>query len=129
MPRPVHFEIHAADPARAIAFYQAVFGWRFEQWGDNPYWVVITGDEGPGVNGGLLPRRGPDPDPDGPVSGYVMTTGVPNIDETIAAIEKAGGTVALPKTKTEGVGTVAYYRDTEGNLFGVLQPEPGMTPS
>ncbi len=27
MPRPVHFEIHADDPARAIAFYQCnIFG-------------------------------------------------------------------------------------------------------
>ncbi len=47
MPRPVHFEIHATDPAAARAFYEGVFGWRFQQWGDNPYWVVITGDGDP----------------------------------------------------------------------------------
>ena len=129
MPRPVHFEIFAADPARAIAFYRAVFGWCFKQWDESPYWLITTGEEGPGVNGGLLPRRGPDPAPDGPVDGYVMTTGVPNIDETITAIENAGGTVAKPKNHTPGVGTLTYYRDTEGNLFGVLQPEPGKTAS
>lgn len=125
MPRPVHFEIHASDPARAQAFYTAVFDWRFQQWGDIPYWVVLTGEEDePGVNGGLLPRRGPEPTGDTAVNGYVMTVGVDDIDATIAAIEEAGGTVALPKDAMPGVGLLAYYKDTEGNIFGVLQPEP-----
>ncbi len=30
--RPVHFEIHADDPKRAMKFYTDVFGWKFEQW-------------------------------------------------------------------------------------------------
>jgi predicted enzyme related to lactoylglutathione lyase len=30
MSRVVHFEIHAEKPERAIAFYAALFGWRFE---------------------------------------------------------------------------------------------------
>lgn len=29
MPRPIHFEIHAADPERAQRFYGALFGWSF----------------------------------------------------------------------------------------------------
>ena len=29
MPRPIHFEIHAGDPQRAISFYNQVFGWTF----------------------------------------------------------------------------------------------------
>lgn len=41
MPRPVHFEIPADDPARAIEFYRAVFGWTFQKWeGPMPYWMV-----------------------------------------------------------------------------------------
>ncbi|ONI89438.1 glyoxalase [Saccharothrix sp. ALI-22-I] len=121
MPRPVHFEIYAADPARAQRFYETVFGWTFAQWGDQDYWIITTGNEGPGVNGGMLPRQGPDPAPDGPVSGYVMTTEVPNLDATIASIEGVGGAVVLPKNHMPGVGWLAYYRDTEGNLFGILQ--------
>ena len=31
MPRPIHFEIHADDPQRAIAFYTGVFGWTVNQ--------------------------------------------------------------------------------------------------
>lgn len=62
MPRPVHFEIHAENPQRAIDFYTKLFGWQFSQWGGESYWLVKTGEQGtPGIDGGLLPRRGPRP--------------------------------------------------------------------
>jgi len=32
MPRPIHFDLGAIDPARAIAFYKAAFGWTVEKW-------------------------------------------------------------------------------------------------
>ena len=57
MPRPIHFEIPADRPERAIAFYEQVFGWRFQKWeGPTPYWLVQTGADGPGIDGGLLAR-------------------------------------------------------------------------
>ena len=56
MPRVVHFEIHAEDPQRAIAFYQAVFDWEFNNWGGMDYWLIKTVDAGaPGIDGGLVP--------------------------------------------------------------------------
>ena len=64
MPRVIHFEIHAADPARAQAFYEALFGWQFKGWAPpgQPvgYWLISTG-EGPGIDGGMLPRHGAPP--------------------------------------------------------------------
>ena len=30
--RVVHFEIHADQPDRAIAFYSGLFGWKFDKW-------------------------------------------------------------------------------------------------
>jgi hypothetical protein len=61
MPRPIHFEIPAEEPHRAIRFYEIVFGWKFDKWeGPMPYWLITTGPEGqPGINGGLMPRRDP----------------------------------------------------------------------
>ncbi len=48
-----HFEISADDPARAIEFYRTVFGWSFQKWeGPMPYWMVQTGNNGPGIDGG-----------------------------------------------------------------------------
>jgi uncharacterized protein len=32
MNRVVHFEIHAADPERAAAFYRKVFDWNIKEW-------------------------------------------------------------------------------------------------
>lgn len=123
MSRVVHFEIHAEDPQRAINFYASVFGWQFSQWGDQEYWIIITGpSDQPGINGGLLPRRG---QIDGQaVIAYVCTIDVTSLDDTIAAIEANRGTLALPKMAMPGVGWLAYYKDTEGNIFGVMQADP-----
>ena len=64
MSRPVHFEIHASDPARAIRFYERTFGWIFQQWGEQEYWLITTGSaDEPGIDGGLITHG----DPGGPV--------------------------------------------------------------
>lgn len=77
MSRVVHFEIQASDPQKLIAFYSGLFGWTFEQWGNNDYWMITTGaSDQPGINGGLLPRRGPVPARGQPVNAFVNTIGV-----------------------------------------------------
>ncbi|NBH09238.1 VOC family protein [Amycolatopsis sp. SID8362] len=126
MPRPVHFEIHAGDPDRAVAFYTSVFGWKFERWGEAPYWVISTG-EGNGIDGGLLPRQGPAPEASAPVHGFVNTIAVTDLDASLDAVTDAGGTLALPKNPVPGVGWLAYCNDTEGNVFGLLQPDESAT--
>ncbi len=127
MNRIVHFEIHAENPERAIKFYQDVFGWTMEKWGDNEYWMVMTApkeSKEPGINGGLLLRKGSAPTNGQAVNAFVCTVQVDLIDETIKKIEKAGGTVASPKTALPGMAWQAYYKDTEGNIFGVHQTDP-----
>ena len=124
--RVVHFEIHADKPERAIKFYQDVFGWKMEKWGEHPYWMVMTAEKDskePGINGGLLPRKGFAPQDGEPVNAYVCTVQVISIDETIKKIELAGGRVALPKFAFPGMAWQAYYKDTEGNIFGIHQPD------
>jgi len=124
MPRVVHFEIHAADPERGVKFYEKVFGWTFQKWeGPIEYWLIITGhDSEPGINGGLLRRQG---DIDGQaVIAYVCTIGVNDLDATMASVEANGGTVAVPKMPIPGMGWLAYYKDTEGNIFGIMQSDP-----
>lgn len=127
MNRIVHFEIHAEDPERAIAFYKGVFGWDFPVWMEEPkYWGVMTAEKDSkelGINGGLLLRKGPTPTEGQPVNAYVCTVQVDDIDATIGKIEDAGGTVALPKHAITGMAWQAYYKDTEGNIFGIHQPD------
>jgi uncharacterized protein len=119
MPRPTHFEIPAENPDRAIAFYSNLFGWKFTKW-DGPveYWLISTGDpKEPGIDGGLMPRRDP-------AQPCVNTVNVANLDETLATVEKTGGQCVVPKMPVPGVGWLAYCKDTEGHIFGVMQPDP-----
>ena len=54
MPRVVHFEIHASDPAKLAAFYTDVFGWKFTHMPQIDYWMIDTGDPAsPGIAGGM----------------------------------------------------------------------------
>jgi predicted enzyme related to lactoylglutathione lyase len=124
MARPVHFEIHADDPQRAIAFYTDVFGWTVNQWADQQYWLVSTGpkDE-PGIDGAILPRTGDRPATGAPVVGMVNTMQVDDLDASLAKAFARGGSLALDKMVIPGVGTVAYVLDSEANVIGLLQPE------
>jgi len=122
--RVVYFEIHAENMQRAVTFYTALFGWRFKRW-DGPinYWMIMTGDpKVPGIDGGLVERHGSSPDEDTPVSAYVCTVDVDDIDAVLARVIMEGGSVAAPKAEFPGVGFLAYCKDPEGNIFGILQP-------
>jgi predicted enzyme related to lactoylglutathione lyase len=118
MPRPIHFEIPADDPERIGSFYQMVFGWTIQKWeGPTPYWLITTGPNGePGINGGILKKR----DPEQPC---VNTVGVGNLDEAMATVTGSGGTICVPKMPVPGVGWLAYGKDPEGNIFGMMQAD------
>jgi uncharacterized protein len=116
MPRPTHVEIPSDNPERAIAFYEAVFGWKFQKWeGPMPYWLITTGpDSEPGINGGMLPRQHPN-------QPCVNTTTVANIDATLATVAAHGGQTVVPKMPVPTVGWMAYCKDLDGNIFGLMQ--------
>lgn len=127
MGKIVHFEIHVDDMERAKTFYGESFGWTFEDWSEYagvPYFGAITGpaDE-MGINGALMKRRGPAPAPGQAMNGYACTIGVGDYDATEARILKLGGKVALPKHALPGMAWQGYYIDTEGNVFGIHQPD------
>ena len=124
MPRPIHLEIHASDPERAQAFYRTLFGWQFQAWnGPVEYWVITTGDAAqPGINGGMVRRRGPAPAEGQAVNAFVCTVDVAHLDATLRALSDAGGTLALPKMAVPGVGWLAYVKDP-GNLCGLMQAD------
>ncbi|MFL5327518.1 MAG: VOC family protein [Gemmataceae bacterium] len=126
MPRVVHFEIHADDPQRAIRFYTELFGWKFQSWGGPmEYWLITTGDaSAPGINGGLVRRRGPAPADDAPCNSYPCTVDVGNVDELFTKATQLGGKVAVPKMPIPGVGWLAYCKDTENNVFGMMVNDP-----
>ncbi|TYP69152.1 VOC family protein [Paenibacillus methanolicus] len=127
MGRLVHFEIHVDDMERAKKFYGDVFGWTFEDYSayaGMPYFGAVTGDaDQPGINGALMKRQGPAPEPGQPMNGFACTMGVADYDATETRILAQGGQVALPKYALPGMAWQGYYLDTEGNVFGIHQPD------
>jgi len=125
MSNPVaHFAIHAEDCERARRFYETVFGWTFEPWGPPDFWRIHTSPEG--IHGALQKRR--EPLQGTGMRGFECTIAVPDVRATVAAIEKAGGTVTMPEFEIEGVGTLAMFVDTEGNVAGAMQYDGGPRP-
>jgi uncharacterized protein len=122
MSRVNFFELGSDDPQRAIKFYQDVFGWKAQKYeGQQDYYLVTTGpDTEVGINGAITRRPFPQP--------CVTTIGVASLDETMAKITAAGGKILQPKMEIPMIGYLAYCQDTEGTVFGVIEPMPGMRP-
>jgi len=89
------------------------------------YWLVTTGPEGePGINGGFVKREGGPPADGQAVNAFVCTVNVDSLDTTLAALPGAGGSMAVPKMPVPGIGWLAYVKDPNGNILGVMQPDP-----
>jgi hypothetical protein len=119
MPRLVHFEMNVKDVHKTIAFYEEVFGWKFQKWdGPMDYWLIMTGDEKePGIDGGLGYEEEGFPK-------MVNTIDVDDIDDVIKKIEIKGGEIVRPKHVVPGVGWLAYFKDSEGVMSGIMQNDP-----
>ena len=118
MSRIIHFEIPADDPKRAMAFYAKMFNWSFQQFGEMPYFMASTGPrEAPGIDGAIMPRQQP-----GQTVNNVVQ--VNSLDEAMAQVAIYGGQVLTPKIPIPGIGHYCNCTDTEGNTFGMMQPDP-----
>jgi predicted enzyme related to lactoylglutathione lyase len=122
MDKVVHFEVPFDDADRAHGFYREAFGWQMQSMPGMGYSLVTTtptdesgrpGEVG-GINGGMLARQGP-------ITAPVITIGVEDLDDSLARIEKLGGTVEIGRQAVGEMGFSAYVRDTEGNLIGLWQ--------
>ncbi|QAY71982.1 VOC family protein [Agromyces protaetiae] len=126
----VHFEIPASDPERLVQFYGDLFGWTFTRWGEMEYWLIDTGDgaismagPGHGINGGIMRREGPAPEPGAGVNGANVVVGVGEGETTDGLYAKAielGATGILPPEDMAGIGRGAYLADPDGNPFGLM---------
>ena len=120
MSRVVHFEIPADNPDRVAEFYKKVLGWNIQKWeGPMDYWLISTGkDSEPGIHGGIARKK------DRPASGVLITAQVDSVDECLKKIVTAGGSIVVPKRSIPGVGYQAHFRDSEGNVIGIMENDP-----
>ena len=98
----VFFDVAGPDAAQLGQFYAANFGWAIEG---------VNGITTPGLKGAL--REDP---PE-----TLLYLGVPDIDETLAAITASGGAVVLPRMVVPGVVTLALFTDPAGNRMGLVE--------
>lgn len=119
------FEIHVDDFQRAQKFYHDVFGWQFTLSGGVPYeFYMIDNSQkgGMGLQEGGMRKREKPLAKDNAVAGAVCHIIVENIDEALAKIAQHGGIVTSQKAHIPA-GYFAFALDTEGNPFGVWEPE------
>jgi predicted enzyme related to lactoylglutathione lyase len=119
VPKVIHFEIPAQDTKRAVAFYEKVFNWKLNNYGGGmDYWLAAAGeDKEPGINGAIIVKSDTHPT-------TINTISVPSFEEATKRIREAGGQVLGPKMTVPSVGYMSYCKDTEGNIFGIMQTDP-----
>lgn len=122
--KPTHFDLTVRDLGRARAFFEKVFGWRFETFPmPYEYYLIRAGPEGePGINGGMGSIK------DAPVSGgnplTQVTVPVPNLDQVISLVQSSGGRIVEPKVPIPGIGWYATCAEPGGLCFGIIQEDP-----
>lgn len=120
MPPVAHFAINADDVPRARRFYERVFGWKFSAWGPPDFYQIDTGTDAPVTAIGALQKRR-ELVKGRPTIGYECTIAVGSIDDTARAVAANGGTTVMDKSIIVGVGTLMFFQDPEGNVFGAMQ--------
>lgn len=107
-----HVEIPVADFAQATTLYADLFGWKISEmpeFAGYPMWQAPNG-----VSGGAIVRP---EDAAQPLS-YVE---VDSIDDTLAKVTAAGGSVDTPKTAITPTSWSAVLLDPFGNRIGLFE--------
>ncbi|MFE3602439.1 VOC family protein [Streptomyces sp. NPDC059096] len=115
-------ELGTTDAAGALAFYRAVFGWRFQEFPapGMPYTVLSTGegDQEDATFGGVALAEG------GEGARWLPYFGLDDTDALVAAVTEHGGSVVMPATDVPDVGRIAHLADPFGARFAVITPAP-----
>jgi predicted enzyme related to lactoylglutathione lyase len=104
----VHFEIAGSDDSKLKDFYESVFGWALKPMGPG-YTLLETPEASP--NGAIREAEEAE---------LTVGVGVDDLDASLAAAAKAGGTVVMPATDNGHVkkGQIA---DPAGNVLTLTE--------
>lgn len=110
-PPKAYVEFAVPDLARAKAFYGAVFGWTFTDYG-----TEYSSFEGLGTSGGFLHAKA------GGGGGPLAVFPVTDLAAALARVKAAGGTVTHPIFSYPG-GQRFHFRDLDGyEVAAALEP-------
>ena len=106
-----YIELAVSDLAATRSFYEAAFGWSFNDYG--PEYAGIRASDGEGEVGGLNATARPT-DRGGPL----VLLYSDDLDATVAAVEGAGGSITQGPYEFPG-GSRFHFTDPSGNELGV----------
>ena len=116
-----YVELVAPDLPASRAFYEAAFGWQF-----NDYGPTYAGIRDPAGHRGHRRRlQGGADERDvaqAVLAGLVVTRAAVDLDGSVAAVEAAGGVLVTPPEAYPG-GRRFTFTDPAGNVLGVFQPD------
>jgi len=117
----VYFEIPVTDMPRAIAFYQAVFGYAFEldTIHDCEMAFFPLDEQQGGISGALAKGSIYKPSHEGSLI-YLQTD---DLEATLQRATDLGAPILFPLTDNPGWGYVAEIEDSEGNRIALKQAE------
>ena len=111
----VHFEVGGKNRKQLEEFYARLFDWKIYGNDQMNYAIVDTGSSS-GLAGGINGQI-----PEGAASWVTFYVGVDDLAECLAKMESLGGTVVVPPTLIPNVGSLAFFKDPQGNVIGLLQ--------
>lgn len=113
------FEISVSDIKRAQTFYETIFGINMDvqdTMGRTMAYFPSDGMNGK-VSGALVESTMHKPSQEGV---KIYLNGNPDLQNALDKVEKAGGKIAMPKTKiSDDIGHMAFIIDSEGNNVGL----------
>lgn len=124
--QPTWIDLTIPDFATAKAFYGELFGWTFEDGGEEfaHYHRVLSGAD---TVAGMMPAMRPDGTPasaDEVSATWTVYLATDDADATAAGIVEAGGDVVFGPMDVAGMGRMAFATDAAGAYVGIWQAAP-----
>ena len=115
---PVWHELHTRDFDRAVAFYEAVFGWQTDVLSDTPEFRFTTLGSGDDAVAGIFDATEElaEIEP----SFWDVYFGVANANESAVRVTELGGTM-LERVEETPYGRIAHAVDPGGARFAIMQ--------
>jgi predicted enzyme related to lactoylglutathione lyase len=111
-PAVVRWQIVTPQPEQSAGFYKQLFGWKVDQSNGFGYRELVSSSDR-GINGGVWPAPAEAP------SFVQLFVEVPDVDASIAAAQKLGAAIIVPKAVLPDGDEMAVLRDPTGITFGL----------
>ncbi len=118
-------ELSTNDVAKAIEFYEQIFGWKVEPvdtQGAPPYWMIGHDGAAEGRNGGMR-ELSPEQAEAGAPPHWLPYFTVESADGTIEATKSDGGDLAFGPMDLPTGARIAVLHDPQGAVFAIFEGE------